>query len=232
MDDDKQSLTVEQVKSYLTKHADFFLQHPDALDGLHLDLSPKGTVSLANSQLERAQSKNKQLHEQLRILIDNGRQNTQLQIRIHQLCLQLMDAPSFSALLPMLMNELKHEFSADDVALRWFYEGDIAPVLPETGENIVQQHADADNLRTFDKILSKQEPVCGRLTKAQNELLFPQKSDKVQSVVCLPLGHNPCAGMLAIASYDEDRFHADMSTDYLQFLGEVTMRLLRPHNHD
>lgn len=231
MGDDKQLLTAEQVKSYLMEHADFFLQHPDILDDLQLDLSPEGTISLVHRQLERVQSKNKQLHQQLRILIDNGHQNTQLQSRIHQLCLQLMDAPSFSALLPMLMSELKREFNADEVALRWFYAGNTAPTLPETGENIVQQHADADNLRIFDKMLSKQQPVCGRLSKAQNELLFPQQADKVQSVACLPLGHEPCAGILAIASYDEERFHADMSTDYLQFLGEVTMRLLRPYNH-
>ena len=49
------------------------------------------------------------------------------------------------------------------------------------------------------------------------------------SVACLPLGHEPCVGILAIASYDERRFHADMATDYLAFLGEVTMRLLRPY---
>lgn len=232
MGDDKQLLTAGQVKSYLMDHADFFLQHPDTLDGLHLDLSPKGTISLVQRQLERAQSKNKQLREQLRILIDNGHQNTQLQSRIHQLCLRLMDAPSFGALLPMLMSELRREFNADEVALRWFYAGNKAPMLPETGENIVQQHADADNLRIFDKILSKQEPVCGRLSTAQNELLFPQQADKVQSVACLPLGHEPCAGILAIASYDEERFHTDMSTDYLQFLGEVTMRLLRPHHNN
>lgn len=232
MGDDKQLLTAEQVKSYLMEHADFFLQHPDTLDDLHLDLSPAGTISLVQRQLERVQSKNKQLHEQLRILIDNGHQNTQLQRRIHQLCLQLMDAPSFGALLPMLMSELKREFNADEVALRWFYAGNTAPMLPRTDENIVQQHADADNLRIFDKMLSKQEPVCGRLSKAQNELLFPQQADKIQSVACLPLGHEPCAGILAIASYDEERFHTDMPTDYLQFLGEVTMRLLRPYHHD
>ncbi len=232
MGDDKQSITAEQVKAYLSEHTDFFQQNPDILDRLQLDYAPEGTISLSHRQLERAHSKNKQLHDQLHALIENARQNTALQSRIHQLCLRLMDAPSFGALLPLLMTELKREFKADEVALRWFYAGDTAPNLPETGENIVQQHADAENLHIFDKLLSKQEPVCGRLSSAQKELLFPQKADKVQSVACLPLGHEPCAGILAIASYDEERFHADMATDYLRFLGEVTMRLLRPYNHD
>jgi len=229
--DTQQLLTAEQVKSYLKQHKDFFVDHPDALDSVQLGETPEGTISLAQRQSERLQSKNNQLHQQLNMLIENARQNTALQARVHQLCLRLMDAPSFGTLLPMLMKELKHEFKADEVALRWFYAGDIEPTLPDTGENIVPQHADADNLRIFDKLLSKQKPVCGRLTKAQKELLFANKAEKVQSVACLPLGHEPCAGLLAIASYDEDRFHADMATDYLSFLGEVTMRLLRPH-HD
>ena len=229
MGDTQQSITAEQVKSYLAEHDDFFTIHPDVLDAVQLVNTPEGTVSLVQRQTERLQSKNQQLHLQLKMLIDNARQNTELQARIHQLCLRLMDAPSFGTLLPMLMKELKHEFNADEVALRWFYAGDIEPVLPETGENIVPQHA--DDLLMFDKLLAKQKPVCGRLTMEQKELLFTNKAEKVKSVACLPLGHEPCAGLLAIASYDEDRFHADMATDYLSFLGEVTMRLLRPH-HD
>lgn len=230
MGDNQKSLTAEQVKNYLAENADFFINNSDALELLELSASPEGTISLAQQQSKRLQAKNQQLHQQLQSLIDNARQNTALQARIHQLCLRLMDAPSFGALLPMLMKELKHEFNADEVALRWFYQGDIAPKLPETGENIVQQHA--DSLQIFDKLLSKQEPVCGRLSSAQKELLFANKASKVQSVACLPLGHDPCAGLLAIASYDENRFHADMGTDYLSFLGEVTMRLLRPHHDD
>lgn len=231
MGDTQQELTVEQVKNYLAEHGDFFIHHPDALDSIQLGGAPQGTISFGQRQTERLQSKNQQLQQQLNMLIDNARQNTALQSRVHQLCLRLMDAPSLDTLLPILMKELKIEFNADEVALRWFYAGDIEPKLPETGENIVSKHADDDDLRVFDKLLSKQNPVCGRLTKAQKDLLFSSKADKVQSVACLPLGHEPCAGLLAIASYDEDRFHADMATDYLSFLGEVTMRLLRPY-HD
>ena len=231
MGDSQQVLTAEQIKHYLEKNSDFFVTHPEALESIQLADAPEGTISLAQRQSERLQAKNKQLHQQLSMLIDNARQNTVLQTRVHQLCLRLMDAPSLAVLLPMLMKELKQEFKADEVALRWFYAGNVEPQLPETGENIVPQHADADNLRIFDQLLSRQKPVCGRLSKAQKELLFVDKADKVQSVACIPLGHEPCAGLLAIASYDEDRFHADMATDYLSFLGEVTMRLLRPY-HD
>lgn len=231
MANDQQILTAEQVTAYLAENGDFFLKHPNALESLKLNDAPEGAISLNQRQNERLNDKNKQLHQQMQILIDNARTNTVLQSRVHQLCLRLMDASSFEDLLPILMKELEHEFNADEVALRLFYTGTVIPELPETNENIVLLHADAKALRIFDKILSKQEPVCGRLSKAQKEQLFAKKAEKVKSVACLPLGHEPCAGLLAIASYDEDRFNADMGTDYLSFLGDVAMRVLRPY-HD
>jgi len=229
--DDTQALTVEQVAAYLQETPDFFIQKPEVLESLQLSTAPEGTISLAQRQVERLQNKNSQLHEQLHALIDNARQNTELQSRVHQLCLRLMDAHGLENLLPMLVSELKKEFNADEVALRLFYSGDTEPALPTLSGNIRQLHADDDSLQKFDGLLAKQQPVCGRLTKAQKEILFAKQADEVQSVACLPLGHEPCAGLLAIASYDANRFHADMATDYLRFLGEVIMRLLRPYSH-
>lgn len=231
MGDATELLTVQQVLSYLQENPDFFMEQPEALESLQLSTSPQGTISLAQRQTERLQAKNEQMFEQLHALIDNARQNDELQSRVHQLCLQLMDAESFDALLSMIMSELKKEFSADEVALCLFYTGDTPATLPELADNIAQLHADDDSLKIFDGLLAKQQPVCGRLTKAQKSLLFVEHADQVHSVACLPLGHAPCAGLLAIASHDANRFHADMATDYLSFLGEVIMRLLRPYSH-
>jgi hypothetical protein len=229
--DDIQVITVEQVAEYLKQHDSFFIENPDVLESLQLSSAPAGTISLAQRQTERLQNKNQQLHEQLHALIENARQNNALQTRVHQLCLKLMDAESIQALLPLLVSELKLEFKADEVALRLFFSGEQVPELPETSENIQQIHADDAALKAFDSILSKQRPICGRFSKEQKTILFAEHSEQVQSVACLPLGHAPCAGLLAIASYDANRFHADMGTDYLSFLGEVIMRLLRPYTH-
>lgn len=231
MGDDKLELTTEQVTAYLIKHPDFFVNQPAALDSLELSTSPEGTISLAQRQLERCFQKNDKLQTQLNSLLFNARKNAELQSRVHQLCLRLMDAQGLNELLPLLMHELKQEFEADEVALRLFYAGEAQIALPQLTDNIVQHHIDDDDFKIFDRLLVKQQPVCGRLTLAQKTLLFGEQAEQVQSVACLPLGHQPCAGLLAIASFDENRFHADMSTDYLNFLGEITMRLLRPYHH-
>ena len=134
-------------------------------------------------------------------------------------------------LLTLLVKALKQEFGADEVALRLFYSGDDVTKLPDLDGNISQLHVGDKSLKVFDKVLSKQQPVCGRLTKAQKTILFDEQAKQVESIVCLPLGHEPCAGILAIGSYDPNRFHSDMGTVYLTFLGDVLMRLLRQYCH-
>jgi len=230
MGDDRQQLAVDDVIVYLKANPEFFLHHPDAIEDLVLSSAPAGTISLAQRQNARLQTKINQLHEQLHSLIDTARQNTELQARVHTLCLKLMDAPNLAALLPVLVSELKQQFNADEISLRLFYS-ESEHDLPETSENITQCHIDDEALKVFDKVLGKQQPVCGRLSNAQKAVLFGEKQDKVASIACLPIGHEPCCGLLAIASYDQDRFHANMATDYLAFLGEILMRLLRTHYH-
>jgi uncharacterized protein len=229
--DDTQSLTIEQVKLYLEENTDFFMSNPEALESLQLNDSPDGTISLAQRQTQRLQIKTQKLHEQLNALIENAHSNTELQERVHTLCLRLMDASNIEELLTMLVVELKQEFDADEIALRLFYSGDDAVKLPDLEGNVGQLHVDDASLKVFDKLISKQQPVCGRLTKAQKNVLFEEQAKQVESIACIPLGHEPCAGLLAIGSYDANRFHSDMGTVYLTFLGDVLMRLLRQYCH-
>ncbi len=229
MGDIKQPIGVEEVLAYLEANPEFFLHHPDGLEHLILSSAPAGAISLSQRQTERLQARNNQLQEQLHSLIDTARQNTKLEARVHGLCLRLLDTNNLNSLLPLLMTELKQEFNADEIGLRLFYS-ESKYVLPEGLENITQCHIDDESLIVFDKVLERGHPVCGRLSNAQKTVLFTEVKNKVASIACLPIGHDPCCGLLAIASYDQDRFHSDMATDYLAFLGEVLMRLIKMHN--
>ena len=226
MGNTQQSVSAEQVSEFLRQHTDFLIEQPELLSELEFDKTPEGTISLAQRQRQQLRQKNQHLHDQLHALIENAHSNAALQQRVHKLCLHLMDCQDLQSLLAALIQQLQQEFS-----LRLFYSGDQKPKLPQVEGNIVEMHADDSQLKAFDHILGKQQPVCGRLTKAQKQLLFGEKADDVHSVACLPLGHEPCAGLLAIASSDANRFHADMGTEYLSFLGEVFMRLLRRFCH-
>ena len=209
----------------------FLLTQPDVLQQLELVESPPGTISLAQRQREQLKQKNDQLQEQLHALLENAHSNNKLQSRVNQLVLDLLDCQEGTELLITLMGQLKQEFAADAVSLRLFYQGDTPLALSVIDANIAQMHIDDASLKAFDHMIDKHQPICGRLTKAQKQLLFAGDADKIHSIACLPLGHAPCAGVLAIASEDANRFHADMGTEYLHFLGEVFMRLLRRFYH-
>ena len=228
MGDVKKQIEVEEVLAYLEANPEFFLHYPDGLEHLILSSAPIGTISLAQRQTARLQALNNKLQEQLHSVIDTASQNTELEAKVHELCLRLLDTTDLNSLLLLLMTELKHEFNADEIGLRLFYS-ESEYVLPDGIENITQCHIDHESLIVFDKVLESHMPICGRLSNAQKAVLFTEVKNEVNSFACLPIGHDPCCGLLAIASYDQDRFHSDMATDYLAFLGEVLMRLIRMH---
>jgi hypothetical protein len=222
VDATEHTITLAELEQYLHDNPDVFLTQPELLEIVELHASPEGTISLAQKQQARIQEKNLQLTEQLRLLVDNAHSNVALQQRVHQLCLKLLDATEMDTLFSTLMTELKQGFSADEVALRLFHE----PV-PQMGSFVSQMNVDAPELRCFETLLTKHQPVCGRLTQAQKQILFEERADDIESIACLPLGDTPCLGLLAIGSTDPNRFHGDMATDYLHFLGEVFVRAVR-----
>ena len=227
MGDNQQSLTAEQISMYLAENNDFFIKNPQVIERLQLNVAPEGIISFSQKQTEQLQAKNKQLQQQLHDLIDNARQNMAVQNRINQLCLRVLDAASFDDLLMLLMTDFKQEFSADEIALHLFSSHNDTLILPQTDKNISVHHS--EELHDFDKILAKQKIVCGRLSLAQKKSFFLDKAGSIESIACVPLGRDPCLGILAIASTDEDRFHADMGTDYLQFLSCIIANVLQPY---
>lgn len=232
MGDDKQPLTADDVAAFLAEQPDFFQQNPDVLEALSLNNAPEGTISLAQRQVENLRSKSRQLHEQLHALLENAHSNTELQDRIHRLCLSLMDARNLNDLLALLISELKQEFLAEFVSVKLFTTEQRHYEISDLDDNVEQLALSDNRLSAFDTVLSKQQPICGRLTNAQKDILFGDFAESVNSVACLPLSDETDVGLLAIASQDVNRFHSDMGTVYLSFLSHVVVRLLRQHSNE
>jgi hypothetical protein len=230
--DDKQPLTADDVAAFLAEQPDFFQQNPDVLEALSLNNAPEGTISLAQRQVENLRSKSRQLHEQLHALLENAHSNTELQDRIHRLCLSLMDSRNLNDLLALLISELKQEFLAEFVSVKLFTTEQRHYEISDLDDNVEQLALSDNRLSAFDTVLSKQQPICGRLTKAQKDILFGDFAESVNSVACLPLSDETDVGLLAIASQDVNRFHSDMGTVYLSFLSHVVVRLLRQHSNE
>jgi uncharacterized protein YigA (DUF484 family) len=57
-------------------------------------------------------------------------------------------------------------------------------------------------------------------------VLFGSVADDVQSAAIVPIGSPSSMAVLAAGSADPRRFHAEMGTMFLEFIGEVLARLL------
>ncbi len=219
-------ITADDIADYLAKHADFFDQHPQLLTPFLDAAAPEGTVSFSQRQIARLRTETAAMQTQIDELIEIGETNSDLQARVHSLCLALMDARTIDKIVPILSKQLRIEFGADEVSIRLFYRGDQPAVLPPLTDNVQQLSLDGLDLAAFAGLIHQLKPLCGRLTMVQRQILFGDKADRVQSAGCVSLGDS-ALGILAIGSYDENRFNADMGTVYLSFLGDILARLLQ-----
>lgn len=206
------ALNDASITDYLRRHPDFFLRHDYLLGDLELPHDAKGAVSLIERQVAVLRGQRQDLKRRLQQLTQTARDNEHLLERIEQLILNLLESRSNDVLLGRLREGLREDFHADAVELRLF-DGSGA-----------HEHA------LFDKVISRGEPVCGHVAPAQAQLLFGKAADELASGAVIPLyapGSTQCIGVIGIGSVDPRRFHAEMGTTFLRYLGAVVVRLLR-----
>lgn len=211
----------QQVLDYLWEHPDFFEKHVDMLTELRVP-HPSGTaISLIERQVQVLRDQNRRQRAQLHELIEIARENERLGSRLHELVTALVGAAGPGDTCAVLQEGLQKSFSADIVRLFLFNPtlGDEAPGVAAVAR------ADAA-LAEFSALLIRGEPVCGRLKQAQLAFLFSEMALKVDSAALVPLGRQGALGMLAIGSYEGQRFRSGMGTRFLTQLGEVLSAVL------
>lgn len=212
-------LEESQVAEFLCRHPDFFDRNPSLLTDLRIPHHTGDAVSLVERQLEALRQETNRYKRRIRQLIEMVRDNEQLNQRLHQLTLSLIDAADFTELLNSLEDHLHDEFQADAVELKLFdgtglqEADDSEPAKPE--------------LTAFLEFFELGQPLCGQLPPNQLGYLFGAQAEDVGSAALLPLQGDDILGVLAIGSSDEARFHPDMGTDFLVRLAEVVNHKLR-----
>jgi hypothetical protein len=199
------------VADYLHRHADFFLRHDYLLTDLELPHDARGAVSLIERQVAVLREQRQELKRKLQHLTQTARDNEHLLERIEQLILGLLESRGSDALLHRLREGLREDFHADAVELKVFDSNSASPRA------------------LFDKVISRGEPVCGHIAPAQAQFLFGKAADELASGAVIPLfapESTQCLGVIGIGSVDPRRFHAEMGTTFLRYLGAVAARLL------
>jgi uncharacterized protein YigA (DUF484 family) len=213
-------LTDDEVADFLGHNPDFFERNSALLGSLRLPHIAGGTVSLVERQVSVLRQKDLKLERKLKDLIEVARANDTLAAKIHELSLRLLAATDLPETLVAVEQALRTAFDADQSILVLF--GDPATFSDvRVGRFFLPVARDDEGVKAFDTFLNGSGPRCGQIRDAQRDFLFGKETDEVGSTALIPLGRKPALGFLAIGSFDADRFHPGMSSDFLSRLGEL-----------
>jgi uncharacterized protein YigA (DUF484 family) len=218
------TVSEDSIADYLKRHPDFFERHATLVLGLKLPHAAGGAaISLVERQVSLLRQRNGQLERQFKDLVAVAKQNDALVEKIHQLCLNLMRAPTLAARLERLETGLREDFAAERAVLVLFPDAPADAVR----EGFVRRlGSDDPDVRPFATFLRAAKPRCGPLRDRQKNI-FERDADEVSSAALVPLGVESRLGFLIIGSRDPDHFHPGKRMDFLARLGEVLAVAIR-----
>jgi hypothetical protein len=213
------------IADYLRSNPDFFSRHTQLLSTLKIPHHAGDAISLVEYQVAALREQKKRLERELKNLITVARDNDQLSKCMHRLTVSLMETVSLDDIVQALQESLRNDFNADAVSMRLFIENlDDSSPLPE---NIVCERNNP-SVSEFEKILKDAKPTCGKFRQSQIEFLFNEQHEEIKSAALIPISGTTYTGILAIASFDKDRYHTGMGTLFLQYIGDLLSCTLRP----
>jgi len=216
----------QAVHDYLAAHPDFFENHPNLLNSLHLPHATGGAISLVERQISVLRQKDLKLEKKLKELIGVARANDLLSAKIHELTMQLLSAHDLKTTVIALEEGMRSGFSADQAVLVVFGDPKAFDDI-DAGRFFRVVEKDAEALSPFKTFLGGSSARCGQIRDAQRDFLFKEDAGEIGSTALVPLTNDTEIGFLAIGSNDANRFHPGMSIDFLTRLGDLVAGALR-----
>ncbi len=217
-------ISAKDIADFLRQNTEFFNDYPTLLSELSLPHINGGSVSLIEKQVAVLREQNKKTTKQLHELIEIANQNEELARKMHQLGLTLMDATSPEDIFTTLYDNLSKNFHADRVAVRIF--GDPAFIDSFAGKEFSGK--DTKEILLFKTMIETRQPMCGQMEHRQQEFLFGTEPNEIASSVIVPLLGAGWSGIMAIGSFNPDRFEPGMGMELLANMAEVFSFVLKP----
>lgn len=215
-----------EMVRYLRDHPAFFEQHQDVLAGMILSHESGAAVSLIERQVQILREQKEEQKRKLNNLINTAQNNEKLNNNVNALILDLLDASSLDDILKVIEQRMRTDFEADAIVVK----------LLASGNDVLKEHAELTAwqqpaLVIGEKVMTARQPLCGSFNTEQMQALFNDADIKSAGIVPLAKDKNSknCYGIIAIGSYDAQRFRADMGTLFLSLLGQVLTRILTRH---
>ena len=216
--------TENLVADYLKNNLDFFVKNPAILAELKIPHEHGGAISLVEKQLTVLREQNRETNKKIHELIEIATQNEELARRMHQLALTLIDADDPKDIFSTMYDNLKKNFHADRAIVRLFANPAFIDSFPT--DEFVGKESIEESL--FKRIIEKREPLSGKMKHQQQVFLFGDDGDDIASSVMIPLQGVGWGGILAIGSFDAERFQPGMGIELLANLGEILSFIIKP----
>jgi uncharacterized protein YigA (DUF484 family) len=213
-----QGITEQDIANYLANTPGFFERHAELLGAVQLT-SPHGqrAVSLQERQMEMLRERIKGLEQKIVEMIRAGQENMAIADRLHRWTRAILLTADAAELPPRMVASLKHEFLIPQATIR-LWDVDAA-------------HADApfaqpvsDDVKSFAGSLTM--PYCG-VNAGFEATAWLEDAASVASLAMIPLRHGDAVfGLLVLGSPDPTRYGAEMGTEFLMRIGEVSSAAL------
>jgi len=213
-------ITEDDIANYLVNTPGFFERHASLLAAVQLT-SPhsKRAVSLQERQAEMLREKIRGLELSTAEMIRHGKQNTTIADKLQRWTHALLLTRQARELPAVVAGEMVQQFQVPQVAIK------LWGVLPEFAAEPYAQGA-SDDAKAFASSLVK--PYCGGNPGLEAATWLAEPA-AAASLALIPLrvgGGAPAFGLLVLASDDAQRFAADMGTDFLERIGELSAAAL------
>ncbi|MDQ7745029.1 DUF484 family protein [Hydrogenophaga pseudoflava] len=213
-------ITEDDIANYLANTPDFFERHAGVLAAVQLS-SPHGqrAVSLQERQAEMLREKIKGLELRSADMIRHGQENSAIADRLHRWTRELLTTRETQDLPLVAAREMAAQFNVPQVAIKlWGVADDFS------GQSYAQ--GASDDVQAFASSLPR--PYCGANPglEAAGWLVDP---GAVASLALIPLragAGQDAFGLLVLGSPDPQRFAADMGTEFLERMGDLTAAAL------
>jgi uncharacterized protein len=205
-------MTTDEIARFLRTHPQFFDQHPDLLETIHVPHPYGGrAIPISERQTVALREKAKLLEGRLAEMIRYAEENDAISEKVHRLSVALAGGRDFGALAHSLYFHLREDFAVPHVALRVW--GKAVPADAREAQALTEaQRRQAEALSA---------PQCGSAAGNAFVPWFGEAAEHVRSVALVPLGAAPAFGLVALGAEDPQRFFAEMGTLYLRRIGEL-----------
>jgi uncharacterized protein YigA (DUF484 family) len=216
-------LSHDDVEIFLRDHPDFFMSRDGLLSELNLPHESGAAISLVERQVSVLRDRSRDLRKRLSHLLDTARENDRLFLKTQDLVLGLLEAKSLDEIITTVQETLRDAYQVDTNSLILFG-------TPEQFGNINAHIVSLEDARAhIGNLLHTNKASCGALRETEMAFLFPETPGSVGSAAVAPLQHSSTFGLLAIGSFDPDRYRSSMGTLFLSYIAEVLNRVVPLH---